>query len=144
MTTQYPDNARDVLLDMSDADAAQELGIDPGKAWRWRKALGLPTWSAIVREQARPLLGTMPDTEIAKRFDRSAAWVATQRKIHDVPAYRGQRYAKPYRQRLDERHPGILDVLGRETDQAVGDRYGLSKQRVHALRQKLGIEACHG
>lgn len=44
-----------------------------------------------------------------------------------------------FEQSLEQRYPGITERLGSEADKAVGEAYGLTKQRVHQFRVRLGI-----
>lgn len=43
------------------------------------------------------------------------------------------------RRNLEIAHPGLKERLGTETDEAIGRRYGLTRARVHQIRQRLGI-----
>ena len=45
-----------------------------------------------------------------------------------------------FKQSLETRYPDITARLGTEPDKAIGDDYGLTKQRVHQFRVKLGIK----
>jgi transcriptional regulator with XRE-family HTH domain len=49
---------------------------------------------------------------------------------------------REYREKVEAKYPGMLEMLGDSTDQVVGDEYGLSRQRIQQIRKKLGIEAC--
>jgi DNA-binding CsgD family transcriptional regulator len=44
-------------------------------------------------------------------------------------------------QNLDIRHPGMLPRLGQDTDLGIAVDYGISRQRVHMIRSRLGINA---
>ena len=48
-----------------------------------------------------------------------------------------------YRADIEAKYPGMLEMLGDSTDQVVADEYDLSRQRIHQIRKRLGIEACH-
>ncbi len=61
------------------------------------------------------------------------------------PKKRGRIKKTPeqYREGIEARYPGMLDMLGDSSDQSVADEYDLSRQRIHQIRKRLGIEACH-
>lgn len=44
-----------------------------------------------------------------------------------------------FKETVEYNHPGLLDLLGKMTDREVGERYNLSRQRVHQIRDKLNI-----
>lgn len=44
---------------------------------------------------------------------------------------------------LDIRYPSMLPRLGRDTDIDIAADYGISRQRVHQIRNRLGIECSH-
>tara|TARA_Y100000114_G_C11553298_1_gene228264 strand:- start:302 stop:508 length:207 start_codon:yes stop_codon:yes gene_type:complete len=46
-----------------------------------------------------------------------------------------------FEQSLEMRYPGITERLGTEADKTVGEDYGLTKQRVHQFRVRLGIKS---
>lgn len=44
-----------------------------------------------------------------------------------------------FKETVEYNHPGLLDLLGKMTDREVGERYNLSRQRIHQIRLKLNI-----
>lgn len=46
-----------------------------------------------------------------------------------------------FAQNVDIRYPGMLPRLGQDTDLEVALGYGISRQRVHQIRSRLGIDA---
>ena len=48
-----------------------------------------------------------------------------------------------YRADMETKYPGMLEMLGDSADRVVADEYDLSRQRIHQIRKRLGIEACH-
>lgn len=45
------------------------------------------------------------------------------------------------REDLEERHPGLLSMLGKEPDGTIAKRFKISRQRVGQIRRKLDIPA---
>ena len=45
-----------------------------------------------------------------------------------------------YRRVIEERHPGMFERLGMDSDLDIALDYNVSRQRVHQIRQRLGIE----
>lgn len=44
-----------------------------------------------------------------------------------------------FKETVEYNHPGLLDLLGTMTDREVGERYNLSRQRIHQIRLKLNV-----
>lgn len=83
-------------------------------------------------ERARPLLGTMPDSEVADRVGISTQTVTTWRRRLGIPKV-------PRRPNPEIKYPGITARLGVDPDVAVAADYGLSRERVRQIRQVLHI-----
>lgn len=45
-----------------------------------------------------------------------------------------------YRADIEAKYPGMLEMLGDATDRVIGKEYGLSRQRIHQIRKRLGKE----
>lgn len=87
-------------------------------------------------ERARPLLGVLSDSEIAKRLEVPQGTIASWRKALGI--------AKPPRSsRAPEdpelRYPGILARLGIDSDTHIGADYRISRERVRQLRVRYNI-----
>ena len=144
MTTTTPDTAPDILGTMPDREAAEALGLTVPEVYRMRQAAGIPSHRQAVREAAAPHLGKLPDAELADRIGVSVTSVAKWRKAAGIASTTRRRERRPYRDRLEDRHPGILALLGKVPDPEVATRYGITRQRVHMLRKRLGIDAARG
>lgn len=59
----------------------------------------------------------------------------------EAPKPRGRKpkTVEQFQAEMEERYPGITDLLGEETDASVGEKYGITRQRVHQFRKKLDV-----
>lgn len=99
-----------------------------------------------------PLLGVATDADLSRRFGISTPTVRKRREMRGVPSAphpqgttRDEAGYHPlskdaYRERLESRHPGLLERLGRDPDTKTAAVYGLSRQRLHQIRRRLDID----
>ena len=81
-----------------------------------------------------PLLGTMPDTWLAEKFDMGVTTIWERRMTLNVPKYGKQPTTK-------ETWDLINPLLGTMTDTALADKFGASKSAVSAHRRARNIPA---
>jgi predicted methyltransferase MtxX (methanogen marker protein 4) len=87
----------------------------------------------VTRDDAAPLLGTMPDSKLAEQAGVSAATIANWRRALGVPAF--------------SRNAGLavtgtrsfLRALGTDEDAAIGRRFGVSREVVKHHRTRLEL-----
>lgn len=86
--------------------------------------------------RALPLLGTMPDVEVADAVGAVPATVASWRRRLGIPkpSRRGRVQDDPER-----RYPGITARLGVDRDNQIAADYGISRERVRQFRARLNI-----
>lgn len=83
-------------------------------------------------DRARPLLGTLPDAEVAATVGTSTQTVASWRRRLGIQ--KAPRRADP-----EVKYPGITHRLGSDTDSVIAAEYNLSRERVRQIRNLLGI-----
>lgn len=84
-------------------------------------------------ERARPMLGTMPDAELAKIVGASKSTVTTWRSRLGIPK-------APRRNDPEIKYPGITTLLRTHNNAAIADVYGVSRERIRQIRDSVGIE----
>ena len=86
--------------------------------------------------RAFPLLGTMPDVEVASAVGAVTATVASWRRRLGIPkpSRRGRVQDDPER-----RYPGIIARLGVDPDNHIAADYGISRERVRQFRARFNI-----
>lgn len=103
-----------------------QRGRKKGKALELRlRDLTAPTDGMVS------MLGTMGDSKLAQLW---------RVPIQAVRAWRTERNVEPWKARsYKDNHPGIeKDLATDQTLQAIGDKYGISRERVRQLRDKHG------
>lgn len=69
-----------------DSSLAAEVGCDPTLVRRMRVRLGIPRWDPLGA--MRPLLGKLPDREVARRLGLSRETVSARRRKLGIGPYR--------------------------------------------------------
>lgn len=91
---------------------------------------------ATALDRARPMLGVLPDTEVANIVGAVPSTVASWRRRLGIPK-------PPRRGRASEdpevRFPGITARLGVDPDNRIAADYGISRERVRQIRGRLNI-----
>jgi len=86
-------------------------------------------------ERARPILGTMPDTDVASIIGCAVSTVAAWRRKLCIPRPK----KVPTLRDIDVRYPGMSARLGVEPDSVIALDYGISRERVRQIRSQQGI-----
>lgn len=134
---------------MSDFKVAATFGVRPFQVKLLREKEGIPAVASSVEvhhfqwtPEAERLLGSMPDTVLAKRLDTSSAIVNGRRAALDISAFE-----RP----LVEISPLIIQnphdwtaeedaLLGTDYDTVIADLVGINKDQVTYRRNRLGID----
>ena len=136
-------NADEVALLGTDCDAviAEKLGRSRVAVWKKRTALGIPAilpqprktrpWNPVEED----LLGEYPDDVVAITIGRSVTEVKRRRDALGIQEDRT--YGETWRPSpwTDEEDA----YLGTDTDEVIGETYGLTPLEVEARRRFLGI-----
>ena len=114
------------------------------------------------------LLGVIPDVEIAEKFGCKLNRVQRYRRALGIKFKRGRKtengraLSEPRRplseveisslasnicknrqenltEKYERKYPGIFNILGIETDQYVGDRYGVTRETIRLIRNKFSL-----
>lgn len=97
-----------------------------------------PPKAPTAYDRALPLIGTMPDAEVAEIVGSHVYTITAWRRKLGLPR-------PPRRNRVqdnpDVRYPGIKARLGVDTDTRIASHYGLSRERVRQFRARYGIQA---
>ena len=78
------------------------------------------------------MLGKVPDSEIAERFDYSTAGIAFIRKNKGIPSFSDTKFP-------EEKREEMLSMLGKVPDREIAERLGISLNVVEWNRRKLKI-----
>ena len=81
-----------------------------------------------------PLLGTVPDAELARRFGLNRCTVRYWRRERGIDACPGARGVKPQERPYDAE-------LGRRSDADIAREYGVTRAAVSERRRRRGIAA---
>jgi len=90
---------------------------------------------ATAFDRARPLLGTMPDADVASVIGCPVHTVASWRRRAGIP--RPKKVPTPLV--IDARYPGMSARLGVDSDSVIALDYGISRERVRQIRSQQGI-----
>lgn len=132
-----------------DSAVARRLGVAKSSVAIRRQILGISTYQESLRgrkvearpsplpAEAWPLLGTIPDLEIARRYALSTYLVRQCRRKLGIASFSGVG-AKPKHQWTEETEK----LLGTLPDQKVADRLSIPVSSVAAKRYALGIPSC--
>ena len=82
-----------------------------------------------MKEEARELLGTMPDAKVASILGITAQAVYTWRKREGISSWASQ--ARPNEE--------IINLLGTMPDAEIASMFGIAQQSVFSLRKKRGV-----
>jgi hypothetical protein len=103
---------------MSDEALAAQIGCSRQTVNAYRKAHKIPRLSTNAQERVIPMLGTAPDSTIAKQLNAPIAMVARLRKARGIPVFA----RPPVRKSL----PGVLEAAHRLEQNASDNRPGFS------------------
>ena len=124
-----------LLGTVGDSKLAAKLGVGVSMLRSVRVARGIPpcrkhgTGGSEAFRVARPLLGTMPDAEIARIVGRSRARVHQWRVTEGVPRYTS----------LHDHDPQLIASLGTDSDGRVARCHNVSRGLVQRMRSERGI-----
>lgn len=94
------------------------------------------------------LLGHMTDTQLASISGVTATTIGKIRKERGIKRYSivqgrpASERAVYYRRLLHKKYPGMFEMLGNKSDAFIGDKYGLSRERVRQYRVSFGVAKC--
>lgn len=150
--TPVPPDAIALFPTSTDREVQERFGVSLTLVRRWRRE-GCPDSVKPTRKhwpyKTEPTpdivarFGKEPDVVIAKSIGACFLTVRRwreQRGIQDPPRKNrvGQMSHEQFLAHLDKRHPGMQELLGKESDESVGDKYGLVRARIQQLRLRIG------
>ena len=119
---------------MEDSYLAQGLKITVKTVTQKRESLGIKAHIGPKKWTTRELklLGTDTDVNIANQLSLSASLIARQRKILNIPSFKG---SKPFKWKKSS-----LAMLGKFTDADIAFELGINASTIWKKRKELNIE----
>lgn len=137
-----PEGAEEFLGKINDTEMARKYGVSRPTAVRWRKEAGIPP----VRVRGRPvtplpdgaeeLLGQIPDADLARKYGVCTATAARWRRAAGLPKAPSRNGPGRPPIPLPE---GAEEFLGKISDTALANKYGVSKTVAARWREEAGI-----
>ena len=111
----------------------------------WRDKYDIAPFKWEVNQQKEcpeklvPLLGTITNAQMARETGISPAVIARWCQERNItPSTR--KGSKAFEERVEEKHPGLLEDMKNMTNSDCAALHGLSRERVRQLRDRLDIE----
>ena len=143
-----PPEAIPLLGVETDRAIGERFGVSNMTVGNWRRRKGILHTRGVpkktIPEDLVPLLGVKTDPVLAKMAGVSSGLVRRWREDRGIPPHpRGRKSVgkDPDARKawLEDKYPGMLEMLGVEFDDTVGSKYGLSRERIRQFRGYLGL-----
>ena len=119
----------DALGVLSDAEIASKLDCKVSRVSRFRRTLG-------IKFKRGPKLDTP-----------NGGWVVqgkrpelTDSQISGMLSALNHEKMEDLTNKYEKKYPGIFELLGKQTDQSIGDKYGVSRETIRLIRNKFDIQ----